>query len=116
MSKFYIEIDSLILIFTFFIIYFNQLGKTTLRKFKKPLFYVSNCSSNFKYLKGLKDGDLFSFSCKDEIICLDKASDFPDFLLSDDFYQINYLKYLINKKCHQEIKMVNLQEKKKILI
>ena len=34
MSKFYIEIDSLILIFTFFIIYFNQLGKTTLRKFK----------------------------------------------------------------------------------
>ena len=52
MSKFFIEIDSLILIFTFFIIYFNQLTKTTLRKFKKPLFYVSNCSSNFKYLKG----------------------------------------------------------------
>ena len=38
MSKFYIEIDSLILIFTFFIIYFNQSGKKALKKFKKPPF------------------------------------------------------------------------------
>ena len=115
MSKFYIEIDSLILIFTFFIIYFNQLCKKTLKKLNNfPLFYASNCSSSFKYLKRLKDGDLLSFSFKGEIICLDKASDFPDFLLNDDFYQINYLKYIINKKC-QEVKMVNLQ-KKKILI
>ena len=88
------------------------------KNFKKikqnPFFYVSNCSSNFKYLNKLKDGDLFDFSCKGEIICLDKTSDFPNFLLNDDFYQLNYLKYIINKKC-QEVKMVNLQ-KKKILI
>ena len=59
------------------------------KNFKKikqfPPFYASNCSSKFKYLKRLKDGDLLSFSLKGEIICLDKASDFPDFLLSDDF-------------------------------
>ena len=58
--------------------------------------------------------DQVSFLSIDEITCLDKASDFPDFLLNDDFYQLNYLKYIINKKC-QEVKMVNLQ-KKKILI
>ena len=104
MSKYYIEIDSFILILSFFFIYFNQ---KTLKKIKKiPLFYVSNYSFNFKK----HNGDLFLFSCQGEIICLDKASDFPDFLLNDDFYQINYLKY-INKKC-QEVKMANLQEKK----
>ena len=93
MSKLYIEIDSLILIFFFFIIYFNRLSKKSLKKFKKfPLFYVSNCSSNFKHLQSLKDGDLVSFACKGEIICFDKASDFNDFLLNDDFYLINCLR------------------------
>ena len=41
MSKFYIEIDSFILIFTFFIIYFNQLYKKTLKKLNKINFFMS---------------------------------------------------------------------------
>ena len=97
MSEHYLEIDSFILIFFFFYFYFKKLNKKPFKTIKKfPLFLVTKCSSNFQHSKNVNNGDLVSFKCKGEIICLEMVSDFTDFLLNDDFYQINYLKY-INK-------------------
>ena len=47
---------------------------------------------------------------KDEIACLDEASDFPDFLLIDDFYQLYHLKHTINKKCLKYGKLTKEEE------
>ena len=77
---------------------------------KYPIFYITNFFSKFKHIKYTKEGELVYFRCEGEIECLEECSNSID-LLNNNFYQINFLKYI---KC-REMKKVDLQRKKMAL-
>ena len=94
----FFKINLFFLIFIFPIIYLHNKQK----KIKKsqnnkiyPVFIITKNSSSFKHVKYTKDGELVSLRCQGEIECMG-YSNYNDFLLNSDFYQINYIKF-INK-------------------
>ena len=78
---------------------------------KHQIFYITKFFSKFKHIKYTKEGDLIYFICEGDIEYMEEGSNFIE-LLNNNFYQINFLKYI---KC-REMKKVDLQRKKMALV
>ena len=102
----FFKIIVFLLIFIFPIIYLHRKQKKIKRpQINKiyPVFIITKNSSSFKHLKYTKEGELISFRCQGQIEYMG-YSNYNDFLLNSDFYQINYIKFI--NKC-LEIKMAD---------
>ena len=109
-------ICSLLLILLLFIVFYLNYKQKKSKKVnpenmgKYPIFCITNFFSKFKHIKYTKEGELVYFRCEGEIQCMEECSNSID-LLNNNFYQINFLKYI---KC-REMKKVDLSRRKMAL-
>ena len=106
----------LLILLLFIVFYLNYKVKNNKKVNQKnfgkyPIFFITNFFSKFKHIKYTKEGELVYFRCEGEIECMEECSNSMD-LLNNNFYQINFLKYI---KC-REMKKVDLQRKKMALV